>query len=80
MGGLTAGVSLHDGGAAGATDTDTTYGAKYSMDAAGAAITLGYTTATTEDSTQDKDSDNMGIKVVSGDISLIFLQSTKEEK
>ena len=49
------------------------------MDAGGAAITLGYTTATTEDSTQDKDSDNMGMKIVSGDISLIVSQSTKEE-
>ena len=79
MGGLTAGVSFHDGGAAATASDTTTYGAKYSMDAGGAAITLGYTTATTENSTQDKDSDNMGIKVVSGDISLIVSQSTKEE-
>ena len=64
MGGLTAGVSFHDGGAAATASDTTTYGAKYSMDAGGAAITLGYTTATTEDSTQDKDSDNMGMKIV----------------
>ena len=41
MGGLTAGVSHTDSGAAGGTDT-TSYGAKYSMDAGGASITLGY--------------------------------------
>ena len=79
MGGLTAGVSFTDGGAAATASDTTTYGAKYSMDAGGAAITLGYTTATTEDSTQDQDSDNMGLKVVSGDISLIVSQSTREE-
>ena len=79
MGGLTAGVSFHDGGAAATASDTTTYGAKYSMDAGGAAITLGYTTATTENSTQDKDSDNMGIKIVTGDISLIVSQGTKEE-
>ena len=78
MGGLTAGVSFTDAGAP-ATSADTTsYGAKYSMSAAGAAITLGYTTATTDDATQDKDSDNMGLKVVSGDISLIVSQGTTE--
>ena len=79
MGGLTAGISFHDGGAAATASDTTTYGAKYSMDAGGAAITLGYTTATTENSTQDQDSDNMGMKIVSGDISLIVSQSTKEE-
>ena len=41
MGGLTAGISHTDRSAAGGTDT-TSYGAKYSMDAAGASITLGY--------------------------------------
>ena len=79
MGGLTAGVSQTDGGKA-STSSDTTYGAKYSMDAGGASVTVGYTAATTENTTQDKDSDNMGIKVVSGDISLIVSQGVTEAK
>ena len=78
MGGLTAGVSFTDAGAPATSADTTTYGAKYSMSAAGAAITLGYTTATTDNSTQDKDSSNMGMKVVSGDISLIVSQGNTE--
>ena len=78
MGGLTAGVSFTDAGAAATSADTTTYGAKYSMSAAGAAITLGYTTATTDNATQDKDSSNMGMKVVSGDISLIVSQGNTE--
>ena len=45
MGGLTAGISHTDSGAAGGTDT-TSYGAKYAMDAGGASITLGYASCT----------------------------------
>ena len=78
MGGLTAGVSFTDAGAPATSADTTTYGAKYSMSAAGAAITLGYTTATTDNATQDKDSSNMGMKVVSGDISLIVSQGNTE--
>ena len=54
MGGLTAGISHTDRSAAGGTDT-TSYGAKYSMDAAGASITLdiGYTTQATDQETGD---------------------------
>ena len=78
MGGLTAGVSFTDGGAAATSSDTTTYGAQYAMNAAGASLTLGYTTASTEDSTQDKDSDNMGLKIVSGDISVIVSQGTSE--
>ena len=79
MGGLTVGISHTDGGAA-ATSTDTnTYGAKYAMEAAGASITLGYSTATTEVSgAQDKDSDSMGMKIVSGDVSMIISQGSNE--
>ena len=79
MGGLTVGVSHTDGGAP-ATSTDTnTYGAKYAMEAAGASITLGYSTATTEVSgAQDKDSDSMGMKIVSGDVSMIISQGSNE--
>ena len=78
MGGLTAGVSFTDAGAPATSADTTTYGAKYSMSAAGAAITLGYTTATTDNATQDLDSSNMGMKVVSGDISLIVSQGNTE--
>ena len=77
MGGLTAGVSHADSGANGTTDS-TSYGAKYSMDAGGAAITLGYATKTTENATQDQDDTNMGVKIVSGDISLIISQGQYE--
>ena len=77
MGGLTAGISHTDATAAGGTDT-TAMGARYSMDAAGAAITLAYATSTTENSTQDIDSDNMAVKIVSGDISMIISQSGYE--
>ena len=44
------------------------------MSAGGAAVTLGYTTGTTEAATQDIDSQNMGIKVVSGDVSAAVSQ------
>ena len=78
MGGLTAGISFEDAGEEASSADTTSMGAKYAMSAGGASITLGYTTSTTEDATQDKDSDNMGMKVVSGDISLIVSQGTTE--
>jgi len=77
MGGLTAGISHTDASAAGGSDS-TSMGAKYSMTAAGASITLGYATNTTENSTQDQDSETMGMKIVSGDISLIVSQGGYE--
>ena len=77
MGGLTAGVSHTDRTAAGGTDT-TSYGAKYAMDAAGASITLGYAAVNDENSTQDVDMENMGMKIVSGDISLVLSQGSYE--
>ena len=77
MGGLTAGVSHTDRGAAGGTDT-TSYGAKYAMNAAGASITLGYAVVNDENATQDIDSENMGMKIVSGDISVVVSQGGYE--
>jgi hypothetical protein len=77
MGGLTAGVSHTDSGETGASDS-TSMGAKYSLSAAGAAITLSYATSTTDNSTQDKDSSNMGMKIVSGDISMLISQGAYE--
>ena len=78
MGGLTAGLSFEDAGEEATSADTTTYGANYSMSAGGASITLGYTTATEENTTQDIDSDNMGLKIVSGDVSLIVSQGTTE--
>jgi hypothetical protein len=77
MGGLTAGASHADSGPAGAADI-ASYGAKYSMDAGGAAITLGYNTKTTDNATQDMDDSSMGLKVVSGDVSVIVSQGSYE--
>jgi len=77
MGGLTAGASFANSGPAGATDT-TAFGARYSMSAGGAAITLGAATATTEGSSQDTDSQVVGVKVVSGNITAALSQSTYE--
>ena len=77
MGGLTAGISHTDRTAAGGTDT-TSYGAKYAMSAAGASITLGYAAVQDENATQDVDMENMGMKIVSGDVSVIISQGSYE--
>jgi len=77
MGGLTAGISFADSGTNTGTDT-TSMGAQYAMEAGGAAITLGYATKTTEATTKDTDQSNMGLKIVSGDISLIVSQGSYE--
>ena len=77
MGGLTAGISHTNSGAAGSTDT-TQYGLKYTMTAGGAGITIGGATGTTEAATQDTDSQQMGIKVTSGNITAAVSQSTYE--
>jgi hypothetical protein len=77
MGGLTAGVSHTDRGAAGGSDS-TSYGAKYAMEAGGASITLGYAAVQDENSTQDVDMENMGVKIVSGDISLVVSSGNYE--
>jgi hypothetical protein len=77
MGGLTAGISHTDRSAAGGTDT-TSYGAKYAMDAAGASITLGYAVVADENATQDVDMENMGMKIVTGDVSVIISQGGYE--
>ena len=71
MGGLTTGVSFADSGATGGSDK-TAYGFRYGMDAAGASITLGYRATSTEASAKDIDESNMGLKIVSGDVSMII--------
>ena len=77
MGGLTAGVSYLDSGATGAADS-TEVGAKYSMEAGGASITIGGATLTTENATQDIDSQVVGIKIASGNITAALSQATYE--
>jgi len=77
MGGLTAGVSFMNSGAAGSADS-TEFGAQYAMDAGGAAITLGFASGSTEAATQDTDSQVVGVKVSSGNITAVVSQATYE--
>jgi len=77
MGGLSAGISHTDSGVSGTADI-TAMGAQYSMDAGGAGITLAYATKTTDNATQDMDDSNMGVKITSGNISLVVSQGTYE--
>jgi len=77
MNGLNVGVSHTNKSAAGDADT-TSVGASYSMEAGGASILIGGATGTTENSTQDIDSQALGIKVTSGDISFVLAQSEYE--
>ena len=82
MGGLKAGLSYTDNGT-----TDTTgaqdsleIGAQYTMAAGGASITLGGATRNTEQvsGTVDTESQNIGISVVSGNITVKLAQATYE--
>jgi len=77
MGGLTAGVSHTDSGANGSTDT-TAYGAKYTMDAGGANITLSYAAKKTDATTTDVDDSSIGAKISSGNITLLVSQGQYE--
>jgi len=77
MGGFTAGASFTDSGAVGSTDT-TEFGMRYKIDAGAAAITIGAATATQEATTTDTDSQNLGVKIVSGSMTVIAAQSSQE--
>jgi len=77
MGGLTMGVS-HYTSLAGTTDS-TEYGARYTMDAGGATVTLGGASGTTEAATKDIDSQNIGVKIASGNITVAMGQGSHEE-
>ena len=78
MGGFTAGIS-HTTTVTGATDS-TEYGARFTTSAGGSTITLGGATGTTDTAsgTPDTDSQNIGVKIVSGPISVILAQSSYE--
>ena len=78
MGGFSAGVSFADSGANTSADT-TSFGAQYSMEANGAAVTIGYTSETEENATEDKDARTLGVKVVMNGISFIANQMNYEE-
>ena len=77
MGGLTGGVSYQNSGKTGATDS-TEVALKYTMDAGGANITLGGATGTKEATSQDEDTQVIGVKITSGNISVAASQSTHE--
>jgi hypothetical protein len=77
MGGLTAGISYRDSGQAGSADT-TEVGFKYAMEAGGAGITIGAASSTQENATQDVDSQVVGVKVSSGNITAVVSQATYE--
>jgi len=78
MGGFTAGVS-HTTTVTGATDS-TEYGAQFTTSAAGSTITIGGATGTTDTAsgTPDTDSQNIGVKIVNGPLSVILAQSSYE--
>ena len=77
MGGLTVGMSYADSGTNTGTDS-TAFGFRYTTEAAGSSITIGGATATTEAATTDKDSQNLGIKIVNGNLSFAMSSATEE--
>jgi len=77
MGGLTGGISFENSGNAGNADS-TEVAFKYSMDAGGANVTIGGATGTQEATSQDIDTQVIGVKVTSGNISFAASQSTHE--
>lgn len=77
MGGLTAGISFQNGGVAGGDDTQS-MGFKYAMTAGGAAVTLGYSSATNEGATKDTDSSSVGATIVTNGITFHIAQGSYE--
>ena len=77
MGGFTGGASFTDSGTNTGTDT-TSFGFNYEVEAGGNAFTLGASTATTEATTKDTDAQILGLKVVSGNLTIIASQSSYE--
>ena len=77
MGGFTGGASFTDSGTNTGTDT-TSFGFNYEVEAGGNTLTLGASTATTEATTKDTDAQILGLKVVSGNLTIIASQSSYE--
>jgi len=79
MGGLTAGITQSTSTTLTGDDDVSQIGAKYALEASGAAITLGYSSSTTEvASAVDNDRTSMGIKVVMNGVSIMAAQGTYE--
>jgi len=78
IGGLTAGISAGTSGTLAGTDDMTAFGARYTLDAGGAAVTLGYATKTTEGASVDTDISSVGVKVAMNDFTVMVANSTKE--
>jgi outer membrane protein OmpU len=77
MGGFTGGASFTNSGTNNGTDT-TSFGFNYEVESGGNTVTLGASTATTEASTTDTDAQILGLKVVSGNLTIIASQSSYE--
>jgi len=78
IGGLTAGLSAGTNSTLAGTDDITAFGARYTLDAGGAAVTIGYATKTTEGATVDTDVSSVGIKVAMNDFTVMAANSTNE--
>jgi len=78
IGNLTAGISAGTQGTLAGTDDLTAFGARYTLDAGGAAVTLGYATKTTEGASVDTDISSVGVKVAMNDLTIMVANSTKE--
>jgi hypothetical protein len=77
MGGLTAGVSIGTGAIA-ANDEFTSFGMKYAMTTGDAAVTLAYSTKTTENTTAaDADNTSFGVNIAMGALSFTLSGATK---
>jgi len=77
MGGLTAGISSYEAGQA-AGDT-TTIGAAYAMDIGGNSVTVGgASTSTPVANAKNTESNNIGLKVVSGNLKMTVSRATYE--
>ena len=75
MGGLTVGASYYDSGNVAGTD-ETAIGFSYTLDAAGNTVTISGAQATRENSTQDIDTQNLGVKITSGNLNFIVSNMT----
>ena len=79
VGGLTAGISFTNSGAAGEADA-TEYGLKYAMDAGGAGVTIGAATGTKDVAgAQDQDHQVIGASITSGAMTVNLSQATYED-
>jgi outer membrane protein OmpU len=77
MGGFTGGASFTDSGTNTGTDT-TSFGFNYEVEAGGNTLTLGASTSTTEATTTDTDAQIIGLKVKSGNLTIVASQTAYE--